>query len=109
MAEHDDNDTTYTVKEVIQDLKGDLVHRFDKIDDRLVAQDDVMSDIKRDIANTATKADVAAVHKRIDALDGDLSPRVQRLEDHQVHRGRVWAVVGSVALIIATVAGVVFH
>jgi len=89
--------TDYTVKEVIQDLKGDLVHRFDKMDTRLESIDNRLD-------NTATKEDVAVVHKRIDDLSGDLNPRVSALETSQSHRRINWKVASAIGGILAVLA-----
>lgn len=99
----DATEETYTVKEVISDLKTDLVGRFDKVDHRLES-------IDRRVDTTATKEDIREVHQRIDGLETDHGHRIQKLEDHHSeveavngHKRRLWAVAGAAALIVATV------
>lgn len=68
---------TYTVKEVIADLKGDLVGRFDKVDTRLES-------IDRRVDTTATKEDVREVSQRVDGLERAHDLRISSLEDWRV-------------------------
>jgi hypothetical protein len=92
---------SWTAKEVIADLKRDIVHRFDQ-------QDDVLDDISKKVDGKADKADVVSLGLEMKSL-GD---RVGKLEEHHVEetaaaqfRHRVWAAIGSVAGIIAIIVG----
>ena len=92
---------TWTVKEVVSDMKTDLVSHLDK-------QDLKLDDISLKIDNKADKADVAALAAKIDGH----GERITTLEQHRLDdlaskrfRNRVWTVIGSVSGILAILAG----
>ncbi len=103
MAEHSDPESTsaplplvpdtWTVKEVVADLKADLIEHLNK-------QDGVLTEIDRKVDSKADKADLTALGAKFD----NHGNRITSLEEHRANdlaskrfRTRVWAVVGSVA------------
>lgn len=92
---------TWSVKEVVADLKADLIGHLDK-------QDVTLSDISHKVDGKADKADVATLGAKIDGH----AARIGSLEDHRKEqiaatqfRHRVWAVIGTVGGILAILAG----
>lgn len=117
MAAHGPNDVapmsempdTWTVKEVVADLKSDLVGHLNRQDDALVK-------IASSIDNKADKSDVVALGVKIDGHGS----RIASLEEHRTEvesskrfRNRAWAAVGTVAgiaaIIIGSLIGAHFH
>lgn len=102
---------TWNAKEVFADLKGDLVHRFDR-------QDDTLREIHNELKTMATKDDIREVreelatglreaHQRIDGVVERLSPleaddAAEKAVD--ASRGRKRAFLAWAAAIVATVA-----
>ena len=100
---------TWTVKEVVADLKSDIITHLNK-------QDSVLTEIDRKVDGKADKADLIALGVKIDGHGN----RISSLEEHRTEvesskkfRNRVWAVVGSVAgiaaIIIGSLIGAHFH
>ncbi len=92
---------TWTVKEVVADLKADLVDHLDR-------QDDTLAEISTKVDSKADKADLVVLGVKIDGH----GQRITVLEGHKLDldasarfRKRVWYVVGTVAGILAIVAG----
>lgn len=105
-----DEGATWSAKEVFSDLKTDIMARFD-------TQDRALGDIRRDLTNTATKADVVTIHQRIDGVVRDFDQRIEPLEaefdaEAALRRNRAswrsrFTVWGGVAAAVAAVALVV--
>ena len=94
---------TWTVKEVVADLKSDLVDHLNK-------QDAVLIDIRTAVDSKADKSDLVelAAEVRLHAVADakgfdDHGRRIQTLEESRKFRNRSWAVAGSVAGIIAVI------
>ena len=92
---------SWSVKEVVADLKQDLVNHLDKQDVTLLA-------IQSAVDTKADKADVILLGSKIE-VHGE---RITALENHRVEqlastqfRHRVWAVIGSVAGVLAILGG----
>lgn len=92
---------SWTTKEVVADLKKDLIDHLDK-------QDTTLADISHKVDGKADKADLVELGNKLDR-QGD---RLSTLEQHRVDdlagrrfRNRVWSVVGSVAGIAAIIVG----
>ena len=117
MSTHGPNDVapaselpdTWTVKEVVADLKSDLVTHLNN-------QDKALNEIAISINGKADKSDVVALGVKLDGHGN----RITSLEEHRAElesgkkfRNRVWAVVGSVAgiaaIIIGSLIGAHFH
>ena len=100
---------TWTVKEVVADLKSDLIDHLDK-------QDNVLREIDRKVDSKADKADLVALGVKIDGHGS----RIASLEEHRTEqesskkfRNRAWAVAGTItsisAIIIGSLIGAHFH
>ena len=96
---------TWTVKEVVADLKQDLVTHLDK-------QDLALAEISVKVDNKADKADVQALSAKFDTKFDSHERRLVTLEDHKIDneassrfRRRAWAVVGTVAGVLAILGG----
>ena len=94
-------DDRWSVKEVVADLKHDIVAHLDK-------QDVTLADIRNDVSGKADKADVVSLGAKIDGH----AQRITTLEEHRADdlsskrfRTRVWAVIGSVSGIAAIIVG----
>jgi hypothetical protein len=94
-------DAVVPLSAVVADLKADLVKHLDK-------QDVVLVSIDRRLDSKADKLDLAALGNK---LDGHAT-RLTTLEQHRADdlsarrtRNRIWAAVGSVAGILAIIAG----
>ena len=92
---------TWTVKEVVADLKSDLVTHLNN-------QDKALQEIAVSINGKADKSDVVALGVKIDAH----GQRITSLEEHRADldsnkkfRNRAWAAVGTVAGIAAIIIG----
>jgi hypothetical protein len=105
-------DTTWSVKEVFDDLKKDILQRFDR-------QDDALRSLDRRLDATATKVDLRDIHQRIDGVEARLTPLEQQVADERAIatnrerlRGRLaWlaTLVGSAAVVASVVVLVVVH
>ena len=96
---------TWTVKEVVADLKSDLVSHLNQQDGKL---DDI--DLKLD--GKADKTDVVSLATEFRTGHEDHSKRLTVLEQHRLDdlssrrtRNRVWAVCGSIAGVAAIIIG----
>jgi hypothetical protein len=94
---------TWTVKEVVADLKSDLVSHLNK-------QDEVLTAIDRKIEAKADKADVIALGGTLTTHIVESGIRLTTLEEHRASvemsrrfRNRVWAVAGSVATLVVVI------
>lgn len=92
---------TWTTKEVIADLKSDLVDHLNK-------QDGALADISKKVDTKADKADLFVLSQKIDGQGA----RITKLEDYRTEetairksRLRLWATAGAAAGIAATLAG----
>ena len=92
---------SWTTKEVIADLKQDLVGHLNK-------QDVTLGEISSKVDSKADKADLVAIALKIDGH----GERITSLENHRLEsiasrqfRNKVWAVVGTVCGILAILAG----
>lgn len=92
---------SWSVKEVVADLKQDLVGHLDK-------QDAVLHEISAKVDSKADKTDVVLLGAKIDGH----AERITTLEQHRAEtlaatqfRHRVWAVIGTVGGILAILAG----
>lgn len=92
---------TWTVKEVVADLKSDLVGH-------LTVQDGMLREIDRKVDSKADKADLLALGIKIDGHGS----RITALEEHRLDtvaskrfRNRAWTVAGSIAGVLAILGG----
>ena len=92
---------TWTVKEVVADLKADLVGHLNK-------QDIILTGIDRKVDSKADKADLASLASEVRAGFDDHGHRITTLEDHKLEmeaqrktHSRIWAAIGTVAGIAA--------
>lgn len=92
---------TWTTKEVIADLKADLVGHLNK-------QDSTLAEISTKVDSKADKSDLMLLSQKIDTH----GVRITTLEEHRLEvesskrfRNRVWAVVGSAAGVAAIIIG----
>ena len=104
---------TWTVKEVVADLKTDIVGHLNK-------QDLVLNDIRTAVDSKADKSDLVELaaevrlHAQADAKGfEDHGQRIQTLEESRAFRTKAWIVVGSaagtVAIIVGAVLAILFH
>jgi len=103
---------TWTAKEVFQDLKQDILHRFDKTDA-------VLAGLGRRLGTMATKEDLRQIHSRVDEVEARIVPLEHDAaneralaESHRRFRGHVaWAagVVAAAAMIAAVILPFVVH
>ena len=101
MATEDGNTESWSVKEVVADLKSDLISHLDK-------QDSILTEISAKVDSKADRADVVLLGTKIDGH----AERITSLENHRTEqlastqfRHRVWAVIGTVGGILAILAG----
>jgi len=101
LAPHAILSDSWSVKEVVADLKADIVGHLDK-------QDLTLSEISTKVDSKADKADLIAIGFKIDGH----GERITTLEQHRLEqvastqfRHRVWAVIGTVGGILAILAG----
>jgi hypothetical protein len=95
----------WTVKEVIADLKSDLVSHLDKQDVSLV-------EIVSRLDGKADKADVVNLGAELHAHVQTDERRLSILEDHKINveasarfRKHTWTIVGSIITILAILGG----
>ena len=92
---------SWSVKEVVADLKKDIITHLDK-------QDTTLGEISTKVDGKADKADVLLLGTKMDSH----GQRITVLEQHRLDqlaakqfRNRLWAVVGTVGGILAVIAG----
>lgn len=95
---------SWSVKEVVADLKKDLVDHLDK-------QDTTLGEISRKVDSKADKADLVVLGIKIEGHGERISQleqhRTEQLAASQLHR-RLWAAVGTVGGIVAIlIAGLI--
>lgn len=110
------SDTTWSVKEVFDGLKSDILHRLDK-------QDAVLETIDRRLGSMATKEDVHQIHERIDGVEARLDARLGPLEQAAANEQAVaqnrsrfrsnlaWAagIAGTAAIVASVVVPFLVH
>ena len=96
---------TWTVKEVVADLKQDILQHLNK-------QDDMLAEIDRKVDSKADKSDLQALSGELKSHIASDDRRLTILEEHKVanessarFRKRAWYVVASVASILAIIGG----
>ena len=96
---------TWTVKEVVADLKADLVSHLDR-------QDSTLAEISTKVDSKADRADVQALSIKFENKFDGHERRLITLEDHKIDneasskfRRRAWTVVGTVVGVFAILGG----
>ena len=96
---------TWTVKEVVADLKTDIVGHLNK-------QDGMLVEIDRKVDGKADKADLVNLATEVRVGFDDHGKRITKLEEHRLDteaskrfRTRAWAVAGTIGGILAIIAG----
>lgn len=112
LAPHSILPESWSVKEVVADLKADLkadqASTKTDIVSHLVKQDEMLTAISTKVDGKADKADLLALGTKIDGH----GQRITTLEEHRTEelansrfRRRVWAAIASVAGILAVLLG----
>ena len=91
---------TWSVKEVVADLKSDIVTHLNK-------QDDMLTDISLKVDSKADKADLIPIVTKLDTHGHRITALEEHRQDIEANRrfhNRAWAVAGSVGGLLAIIA-----